>query len=441
MILYMKKYIFGLGLLIFFASNTSAQEKITQQYSLNQVFELAEQHNQSLRLGKSATEIAKQQVEVVKLQQLPSATATLSGGYLGNVMVIDKDFSDSKSIQMPHFSNAFSVQASQVIFKGNAINNNIASASLQEQIAVLKLQENELAIKLLVAGNYYDLFKLYNQRKVYEQNIQLAELRLKQVKQFYEKGMVTKNDVLRSELNNSDLKLAIISIDNNINIINKQLTMAIGLPENTYIMPDTTVLDNHPEILPLQHYREIALAEYPSIQTAYKQIELSEKHLEITKADRLPTLSAYAGNNLQRPITSSSPAVDKYSNGWQVGLSLSYNIASLYGAPRNIKLSKLQVDQVKEQSVLIIQNKEVSINAAYVAYSEAIVRTEVLEKNVSLANENYRIIEKKYLNQLALLIDMLDASNAKIDAELRLANSSINVLYNYSRLLAETGTL
>ncbi|WP_345230994.1 TolC family protein [Olivibacter ginsenosidimutans] len=418
-----------------------AQDTIKQVYSLEQIFDLTLKNNQSLKISSNALGIAKQQVEVTKLQRLPNASASLTGGYLGDALLIEKDFSKATKVPMPHFANTFALQASQLIFKGNTVNNAIANASLQEQIAALDLEESKLGIKLLVAGNYFDLYKLYNQREVYEQNIALAELRLRQIEKFYEKGMVTRNDVIRSELQISDLKLAVISINNNINVINKQLTIATGLPENTFILPDTTVLTQRPTVSSLAQYQEIARKNYPAIQSADLQVEIADKNLAITKADRLPTLSAYAGNNLQRPITSSSPAVDKYSNGWQVGLTLSYNIASLYDAPRNIKLDKLRKNQAKEQAILARQDKEIKVNATYTAHQEALVRVHTLAQNMRLANENYRIIEKKYLNQLALLIDMLDASNAKLDAELQHTNAAINVLYTHYQLLTELGTI
>lgn len=50
-----------------------AQEKITQSFRLEQILELATRHNQSLKISQSAAMIAKQQVEIAKLQRLLNA--------------------------------------------------------------------------------------------------------------------------------------------------------------------------------------------------------------------------------------------------------------------------------------------------------------------------------------------------------------------------------
>ncbi len=138
---------------------------------LPEIFRLTEAANPSLRVSAAGVAVARQQAEVAKLQQLPGISASLGAGYIGNPVLIDRNFSSATNIAMPHFANSFALQATQLIFKGNQVKNNITTATLREQLAELGLEKNTQDMKLLAAGNYFDLYKLYNQRKVYTDNI------------------------------------------------------------------------------------------------------------------------------------------------------------------------------------------------------------------------------------------------------------------------------
>ena len=155
----------------------------------------------------------------------------------------------------------------------------------------------------------------------------------------------------------------------------------------------------------------------------------------------MPSLSAFTGNTLQRPLTSSTPALDMYSNGWSAGLSLNFNLDALFKAPKKIQLNRLEKEKAINQSNEAQQMIDVAVNAAYIKYNESITQNNTLKVNKNLSEENYRIMESKYNNHLAILLDLLDASNTKLDAELQFANSEINIAFSYYKLLKEVGQL
>jgi outer membrane protein TolC len=54
---------------------------------------------------------------------------------------------------------------------------------------------------------------------------------------------------------------------------------------------------------------------------------------------------------------------------------------------------------------------------------------------VELASKNYNVTLSRYNNGLATITDMLDASNTKLNAEILLVDSKINLLYNYLKII------
>lgn len=439
----MKQKPFGYLFLIIclsFSGSLYAQNSLEKKITIEELFLLTLENNPSLSVSEANIKIAEQDIKVARNMRLPDIDISASALYIGDGTILDKDFSNATKIDMPHFGNSFSLEATQLIWKGNIVQNTIQVKSLQKDLASLNHLSNKQNVKLLALGYYLDLYKLQNQSDVYHQNIALAQQRMENINRFYGQGMVTRNDVIRGELQISNLNLALQVIENNIQILNKQLTVAMGLPEETHIIAADSALTKHPDISLLEIYQN-DVQSHPSLLMTQKSVEIYETSEKITKAERMPALVAFAGNNLQRPITSSSPVMDMYSNSWNVGLSLSYNIGSLYKTSRKIKLNKYETERAKAQAYEAEQMISVGIKAAFIKYNETIIQNKTLEKNKDLADENYRIMESKYNNQLAILLDMIDASNAKLDAELQYTNSKINIIFAYYKLLKESGKL
>lgn len=414
-----------------------SQEK---QMTASEVAELAVQNHQQLKVSAQNIDIAKQQTDVVKLQKLPAITASTSQFYLGDAVAIDKDFSNSTNIPMPHYGSSYSVQATQLIFKGGLVNKSIEMAGLREQLSELDLEKNKQDVKFLVISNYLDIYKILNQEEVFQNNKKLAQERLKNIQKFYQQGMVTRNEVIRGELAIKNLDQGILTLSNNRKILNYNLNIALGLPSGTEIIPVEN-LTNKESGIGLDYYMELAHNGNPQLKSAQTNIDVADKNIEIIKTDKMPTLAGFGGYTLQRPITTRNPVLDMYSGGWQTGVSLSYNIDNLFKTKERIKLGELQKNQANDVMTLVQQNVDMGVNAAYVKYQESIQQAEILNDAKKLAEENYKITEAKYLNQLAVQAEMIDAQNQKLQSELDYANAEINVLYQYYNLLKSTGTL
>ncbi|WP_294332710.1 TolC family protein [uncultured Chryseobacterium sp.] len=411
-----------------------------KQMTAGEAAELAVQNHQQLKVSAQNIDIARQSKNIVKLQKLPTITASTSQFYLGDAVAINKDFSNTTNIPMPHYGSSYAVQATQLIFKGGLVNRSIELAGLREQLSELDLEKNKQDVKFLVISNYLDVYKILNQQEVFQNNKKLAQERLKNIQKFYQQGMVTRNEVIRGELAIKNLDQGILTLVNNRKILNYNLNLALGLPEDTEIVPVES-LDIKEAGIGMPYYMNLARESNPLLKSAKTNIEVADKNIDIIKTDKMPTVAGFGGYSVQRPITTRNPVLDMYSGGWQTGISISYNIDNLYKTKERVKLGEIQKNQAGDALTLTQQNVDMAVNAAYVKYQEAIQQAEILDDAKKLAEENYKITEAKYLNQLAVQAEMTDAQNQKLQSELDYANAEINVLYQYYNLLKSTGTL
>jgi len=192
----------------------------------------------------------------------------------------------------------------------------------------------------------------------------------------------------------------------------------------------------------VESFIETAIQQNHEIKISGTKVKVAETNLKLLGSDRYPAISLYAGSALQRPFLYNIPSIDVYYNIWQAGISIHYNISSIYQSPRKIRAGKIEIEESKQNNTLDIQNQETAVRVRYTQFKETEDELMTYQKDLKSAEENYRIVEKKYFNQLALLTDLIDATNTKIDAETKVTNAEIDKVYAYYLLLkASSGSI
>lgn len=409
--------------------------------TLEQMFALADENSKALKIEDAAVIEAQQGVKVAKNGYLPDIDLSLSASYLGNGALMDRDFSNGQNIKMPHFGNNFAIEATQLIYAGGAVTNGVAMAKLKEEMAGVNREAARSRIRFMLTGFYLDLYKLHNVLKVYDKNIELTRIVIEDTKARNKAGVALQNDVTRYELQLKNLELARRRVENSVEILNYDLVTILGLPADTQIEPDTTMLVKALPMEGVAYWQQMAESNAHAVKQSVLAVEIGERAEMLARAERRPTVALFAANHFDGPITIEVPTINKNFNYWYVGVGVSFPIHSLYKANKSIRqaqystmLSRRRLDEVVEQTSLTIQSD-------YVRYMEAYDEVATLEKSVQLANENYQVIENRYRNDIALVTDMLDASTQLLDAELKLVNARINVIFNYYKLKNTSGNL
>lgn len=418
-----------------------AQEVVRQVMSIDEMFSLADRNSKSLCPFATGIKEAVEGIKVAENARLPEIDASLSFSYLGDGWMSDRNFSHGINAPMPHFGNNFAIEASQAIYTGGAVSNGIKIARLQEEQARLDLENSRDKIRFMLIGYYLDLFKQQNSLRVYEKNIGQTEKVLRDIRAKGDEGIVLKNDIIRYELLLSNLELTRTQVLNTIAILNYNLTTTLGLSDRITIEPDTTLLW---EVLPNRNsegWMETAYTHSPSLKQLSLFVRMSEYQDKMIRSERLPKIGLFAGNHFDGPITIEVPPIDKNFNYWYVGIGVKYNFSSLYKTNKSVARSKFTMQRTLQQYEDAKQQTELAVKAAHVRYLESYIQLNTQQKSVELANQNYLVISNRYKNGMALITDMLDASNSKLDAELQLVNAQINIVFNYYKLLYISGTL
>lgn len=407
--------------------------------SVDSLLQLGMAQNVQLRILRQQEEMARSRAKTARTAKLPEVQVGLKGGYLGQPIVFREGLSHPTRPQSPHWLQNYEIDLSQPIYQGGRIRYSIEKADIEQKIAELQTLQNEADIKLALLEQYMQLFSLYKQQTVLARNIEESTKRLENIKSKKRQGHITNNDVLRSELQLTNDRLALQEVDNSLTLMSQQLDILLGLDEQTLIVPDTTLLR---QINPTSDYADYLQKAYRddwTMRRLRQETQLALNNQRLVKAEFLPQLSLYAGNTLARPITRTM--ADYYNNSWNIGLTLSYPLSSLYKNRHKLEEARLNIDASQQQEELRKQSLRMEIRTALIRHQEAHDRVKALELSVRQARENYRIMRNRYFGQLSILTDLLDANSVLLDAELQLTTARARVIYTYYELQKACGLL
>ena len=409
--------------------------------TLEEIFKTAETNSAQLRPSFTAQTESAYTTNIARAGRLPDIDLSLSISYIGDGFTTKRDFSDYQKAPIPHLGNGLSLNLTQPVYTGGAVTSAIELAELKSTATRYATDFQRDNIRFRLTGFYLDIYKYTNLYRVMESNISAAKKVLEEMQARYEQGTALQNDITRYELLVSNLELQLVRINNTLDILNSNLVTTAGLPDGTVVVPDSTILVRS---LPMQGehwWQQEAMANSPSLSLARSSVNISRKAEDIIRSERLPKIGLQAGWTIDGPILVEVPPINRNLSYWYIGIGVSYNISSLYKSNKSLAKSRAATQRATEELVATHENISLSVRADYIHYLEAYEELKTQRKSAELADRNYQTITTRYSADMALITDMLDAVNAKLDAEKQLVNAHINIIYYYYKLLFTTGKI
>ncbi len=412
----------------------------TLRLTLTDVFTRIENENQTMSMLRTAQEAAEEGIKSAKNARYPEINAELNVSYIGDSFLTDRNFSNYTKAPSPHFGNGFTLEAQQVVYAGGAVNAAVKMAEHEGHMSEAVISKSRQGLRLMAAGEYLDLFRTDNSIKVYKENIALTTKLIEEINARREQGLALAADVTRYELRLEMLKLDLVRLQNTREIMNYRLVNSLGLPEGTVI---SSILGDDEDMRDRsrQNWQEIAAAASPEMKVSGIKADMALTRQKLVRSERLPKIAVVAYENFNGPITFEIPPIDKNLNIWYVGLGIRYNFSSLYKSGHKLKQAAIEVRQAEQAKNVTEENLRNDVQKAYADYMQSYVELETREKSLQLADENYERIHDRYMEQLVLVTDMLDAFNMKLDAELGVSAANAEIQYRLCCLRYAAGIL
>ena len=409
--------------LFVFIFSAESQEK--KKMSLREAVEIAISKSNDAVLANSKIENSKLEVQIAKNNLYPNlrlsgqylqlSSANLKGGLLG---------SENPNSERPNVNSLLLGQANLTmpLFQGFRIKNNIeisqeflksqsyTTAHIKEQIA---LRVTEMFAKLYQSNQTIQLF---------EENLKVSKQREKDFSNLVKNGLLAKNDLLKVQLQSSNIQLALDNASKNLNIVNFQLANMLQLPENTIIDIDIESIKVETAKSQLQNFD----GSRNDLEALNFQQKVSETNVKLAKSSYYPSVNlvgGYIALDLKNAL--------QVTNAVNVGLGISYDVASIFKNDKNVKLAENKANQTKQSFKILSEKIKEEQFEADENYKLSVKQNKVYAEAITQSAENFRIIKDKYNNGLSNTNDLLEADAQQLNAKINLALAQADLALRY----------
>lgn len=292
----------------------------------------------------------------------------------------------------------------------------------QMKLAIEQARASKITLINQVRKNFYAILLAENSLQVIQDNIDYAQVVVRDAENAYKQGVVSQYDMITARVQLSNLMPNLIQVKNSVKTTRLMLNMLLALPLNTNLKIDENLndfkvfIDSNPEhIIDLSENTELA-------QIAVQQ-EILEKQLQLQKALRIPTLSAMA----QYQVQTQNNTLNLGSYDWRgtalAGLQLSVPIFAGLSKLQKERQIKNSIEQLTLQKGYLEENVNVS---AQTALSNIFTAGQQMTSNAAAreqAKKGYSIARTRFETGAGTIVELNSAQAALLQADLNYSQS------------------
>ena len=305
----------------------------------------------------------------------------------------------------------------QPIFAGLRLLNSSKLASYSADAASDDYEKDKVELIYYIQNSYWNVFKAIESKKVVDENVEQVKSHLKDVQNFFAQGIVTKNEVLKVEVQLSNVQVMQIDVLNNVRLSMIALNSLIGLPLETQIEIASPAEHQPNEYGDLNSLVQKAMENRSDLKAMDVRVKASETGVSIARAGWFPQIFLVGNYNYARPNQRIFPTQDKFKDTWDVSLSASLDIWNWGATIHQTDQAQAQLSQARDGYAQIKDGITLDVTQSYFNFNQSKERISVAQKGVSQAEENYRITNDKFKSGLALNSDLLDAEAAQMQSK------------------------
>ncbi|MBA4407092.1 hypothetical protein C0389_07455 [bacterium] len=428
------KLIFFLVLLVLFSINVQAQEKLS--LTVEQAIDLGLQNSKTLHSSLMKAKSSEARLSEMNAMRLPSLK--LSAGYrkLSSVDPFSIQGPTGPITIAPSILDNYSAQFTlfQPLFTGFRLVSNSNIAEYTANATIEDFNKDKIELVFNIKNTYWSLFKAAQLKMIMDENVQMVKAHVEDAKNLMKAGMMTKNDVLKLEVQLSDMMFRQIDAENAVKLSTVGLNSVLGISLNTEVEIISRANLTASDYDELNKLINNAVERRSELKSADYRIKASEAGVTMAKSSWYPQISLYGNYYYSRPNQRIFPSKDEFKDTWDAGVNLSMNLWDWLTTAHQTEQAEASLAQAVDGKGVIKDNITLEVTQNYLNMSQSKRKIELSQLTVKQADENMRITADKFKNGLAMSSEVIDAETAQSTAKINYTNSIVDYELAKARL-------
>ena len=335
---------------------------------------------------------------------------------------------------------AAAVMLTQPIYMGGKIKayNNITRYA--EQIAKDKrnLKFQELIVE--VDESYWNIVALTARKRLAESYLTLVKTLDNDIQKMIEEGFATKADGLSVKVKVNEANVAIIQVDNGIEILKMHLCQLCGIPVDSSII----LADENKETQPFVKNGDVEenniWENRPELRALSSSVRIYDEKIKVARAEFLPTVALTGGYFASYPSVFNS-FEKKLKGTWNVGVAVNVPILTWGERSYKVKAAKAEAEAARFTYDETREKVELQVSQCRQRVAEAIEKYTAAESSQAAADENLRYATLGLKEGVIPVSNVIEAQTAWLSAKTTLITSDIDLRLAYIYLSKSLGTI
>jgi outer membrane protein TolC len=438
-----------LCLLYCILTGTLFSQKSVQQVRLADCISQALGKNPSLQISEAKLQAAEARSSEAATSLLPQFRLSGRAAELSKIDPFGLTLGPPINLSMilfPSITENYSLKLTlqQPLFTGFKLQKNLEMAELNASATREDLTKDQSDLVLNVITAYWSLYRTVKIEEVIQQSVEQMSEHLKDVKNLLQQGMATDADVMKVQVQCSDVKVKQIEAKNAIRLASMALNSLMRTSLATEIMPidtpaispkltGTLLQDNLPRL------QSLAMDRRPERKSMLFRRDMSSAGVAAAKSGWYPQIFLAANYDYARPNQRIIPPKDQWDGTWDVGVTFQWNIWDWYATAHQTAQAEALLRQSEAGIVQLEDAVVLDVAQQYYSAQTAREKVEVAFGGMEQAQESYRMTSEKYKNGLTSNTELLDAETALLQAKLTHTQAVVDYTLAIARLKKAVG--